>query len=484
MLDDEQRWRKRFIDANGRAGSRFFKWLCRPAIQRSTDHRFHTPAESGFVINVSQNAPAESPGTRLWGPARLMAIVVLVGLIISLIAPRATPIVLFLVILPIVALALMAGHRLDFPSPSPVALALGAFTAYLSMNALWAVNPWHGFGRAVLCGLIVALGALTATTLPKISSEDATRVSEAVLIGVALATAYLAVEILGGQPIRRFFLSLLPALQPSPKHMATADGWVTQLNLYTLNRNLGLLNLMLWPTLLLARSYFSMPVARIAGLALLGIAAVGMFSSEHESSMLAVAAGCLVFVGMTVVASTMRKVVMALWVAATLLVVPIADIAHDAGLNQASWLPQTARNRIVLWSVTADRMQQAPILGIGIDSTKPLDEESGPSAPRNPGDTYSQRTGRHAHNIFMQSWYELGAAGAFLLLVVGITALRALSRLPQTQQPFAYAGFVSAMVIASFTWGMWQPWFMCAFGLWAVLWLIALDAARRKDTQV
>jgi O-antigen ligase len=412
-----------------------------------------------------------------------MAIVVLVGLIASLVAPRATPIVLLLVILPIVALALMAGHRLDFPSLSPVALALGAFTAYLAMNALWAVNPWLGLSRAVLCGLIVALGTLTATVLPKISSVDATRLSEAVLIGVALAAGYLAVEILGGQPLRRFFISLFPALQPSPKHMMTADGWVTQLNLYTLNRNLGLLNLMLWPTLLLARSHFSMPVARIVGLALLGVAALGMFSSEHESSMLALAVGCLVFVGMTFAASTMRKIVLALWIAATLLVVPFADIAHDAGLHQAGWLPQTARNRIILWSVTADRLQQAPILGIGIDSTKPLDEEAAASAPRRPGDTYAQRTGRHAHNIFMQTWYELGAAGAFLLLVVGITALRALSRLPQPQQPFAYAGFVSAMVIASFTWGMWQPWFMSAFGLWAVLWLISIDAARRRDTQ-
>jgi len=435
------------------------------------------------VINVHQDAPAGLPATRLSAHARLLAIVVLVGLTIALVAPRATPVVLPLVILPIVALASMAGYRLSFPSPSPVALALGAFTGYLAINAMWAVNPWQGLSRAVLCGLIVALGTLTAIVLPKISSEHAARVSEAVLIGVALAAGYLAVEILAGQPIRRFFLSLFPVLQPSPKHMVTADGWVTQLNLYTLNRNLGLLNLMLWPTLLIARSYFSMSIGRIVGLGLLSVAAVGIFSSEHESSMLALAVGCLVFVGMTFATSTMRKVVLALWVAATLLVVPFADIAHDAGLHQAGWLPQTARNRIILWSVTADRLQQAPILGIGIDSTKPLDEEAAASAPREPGDAYAQRTGRHAHNIFMQTWYELGAAGAFLLLIVGIAALRVLSRLPEIQQPFAYAGFVSAMVIASFTWGMWQPWFMCAFGLWAVLWLIALDAARRKHKQ-
>lgn len=435
------------------------------------------------MINVHQDAPAVSPGTIPSGRARILATVVLVGLVTSLVAPRATPVVLFLVTIPIVTLALMATRRLVLPSPSPLAMALGALAGYLAMNALWAVNPWHGLSRAMLCGLIIVVGMVVAAALPKISSEHATRLSEALLIGVSLAAAYLAIEIVAGQPIRRFVISVLPVLQPSSKHMTTADGWVAQLNLYTLNRNLGLLNLVLWPTLLVARTYFSMSLARIVGLGLLSVAALGMFSSEHESSMLALAAGCLVFVGMTFAASTMRRIVLAVWIAATLLVVPIADIAHDAGLHQAGWLPQTARNRIILWSVTADRLQQAPILGIGIDSTKPLDEESAASAPRNPGDAYAQRTGRHAHNIFMQTWYELGAVGACLLLIVGIVALRELSRLPGIQQPFAYAGFVSALAIASFTWGMWQPWFMCAFGLWAVLWLIALDAARREHRQ-
>ncbi len=388
---------------------------------------------------------------------------------------------LLLVGLPIVALVATAGHRLIPRSCPPILLALGAFGGYLALNALWAVSPLHGLSRALLFAAIVALGSVVAVALPQLASNDNERFHRAVLIGISLSVAYLAVEILSGQPIRRFVISLIPILQPSPKHMATADSWVTHLNLYTLNRNLGILNLVLWPALLLARTRLSLPVARIVGFGLLAVSAVSVFASEHESSMLALTLACLVFVGVTFAATTVRKVILAAWVAATLLIVPIADISHDAGLHRAGWLPQTARNRIVLWSVTADRMQEAPILGIGIGSTKPLDEEAAPTAARELGDSYAQRTGRHAHNIFMQTWYELGAVGACLLLLAGLAGLRVLSRLPTIQQPFAYAGFVSAMVIASFTWGMWQPWFMCAFGLWAVLWLIALDAAGRKE---
>ena len=74
----------------------------------------------------------------------------------------------------------------------------------------------------------------------------------------------------------------------------------------------------------------------------------------------------------------------------------------------------------------------------------------------------------------------LGAVGALLLLVAGVVGLRALAGLPAADQPYAYASFVAATVIASFSWGMWQPWFMCAFGIWIVALLVGLDAARRS----
>ncbi len=413
--------------------------------------------------------------------APIVSVLVLVGIITSLVAPRATPVVLHLIALSILALAATGGQSLALRSWPPVVPALCVFGGYLALNAFWAVNPLHGLLRALLFALIVALGAAVWAALPKLSSDAAERLHRALLVGICLATAYLCIETLAGQPIRRFVISLIPALQPSPKHMTTADGWVTHLNLYTLNRNFGLLNLLLWPALLLMRNRMPVQTARIYAFGLLAAAAAGVFASEHESSMLALVAGCLVFVGMTLAASVVRKLVLAMWIAATLLVVPIADLAHDTSLHHADWLPQTARNRIVLWSVTADRLQDSPIFGVGIDSTKPLDQKAAPTATHNPGDEYAQRTGRHAHNIFMQTWYELGAVGACLLLLAGLAALRSLSRLPASQQSLAYAGFVSALVIASFTWGMWQPWFMCAFGLWALLWLIALDAARRGN---
>jgi O-antigen ligase len=355
--------------------------------------------------------------------------------------------------------------------------------AYLFLNALWAVDPVEGLSRAVFFSAIVAFVTAVAMALPKLEFEDARRVRQALLIGVGLGALFLAIETPFGQPIRRTIISLVPSLRPAPKHIVVSKDWVDNIHLYTLNRNLAVLNLVLWPAFLLLRSSLTAATARVAAVVLLALAALAIFTSEHETSMIAIVAGCLVFAGMAVAAPIMRALVLAGWIAATMLIVPLAAISHEGGLHQVQWLPGTARNRIVLWNVTARKIAEAPLLGIGIGSTKPLDEEAAPTAETRPGDTYPQRTGRHSHNIFMQTWYELGAIGAILLLVAGVIGLRGFARLPLADQPYAYASFVAATVIASFTWGMWQPWFMAAFGIWAMMLAIALDEARRSRAE-
>jgi hypothetical protein len=42
-------------------------------------------------------------------------------------------------------------------------------------------------------------------------------------------------------------------------------------------------------------------------------------------------------------------------------------------------------------------------------------------------------TGRHAHDLFLQTWYELGVVGALLM---AIAVALSISRLPFEAQPF------------------------------------------------
>jgi O-antigen ligase len=179
----------------------------------------------------------------------------------------------------------------------------------------------------------------------------------------------------------------------------------------------------------------------------------------------------------------MRALILAGWLVASLLIVPIAATAYGAGLFKAGWIPETGRNRIILWAVTANEVRKAPYLGVGVGSTKELDEQAAPKAQKPADHTYPLRTGRHAHNVFMQTWYELGAAGALILSAIGVCAWLVLGRLEPNLQPYAFASFVCAAVIGAFSWGMWQTWFMAAYAIWALALALAIEWARRGDDE-
>jgi hypothetical protein len=86
-----------------------------------------------------------------------------------------------------------------------------------------------------------------------------------------------------------------------------------------------------------------------------------------------------------------------------------------------------------------------------------------PEKPK--GFVFRRTTGQHAHNLFLQSWYELGLFGTILVAIAGAAAALRLRVLPQEAQAYGAAAFTLFAVIATFAWGMWQVWLVCAIGL-------------------
>jgi O-antigen ligase len=106
-----------------------------------------------------------------------------------------------------------------------------------------------------------------------------------------------------------------------------------------------------------------------------------------------------------------------------------------------------------------------PVLGIGADST-PAVKAKAVAAPEKPeGFVFRRTTGQHAHNLFLQSWYELGLFGTILVAIAGAAAALRLLLLPLEAQAYGAAAFTLFAVIAAFAWGMWQVWLVCAIGL-------------------
>ena len=91
------------------------------------------------------------------------------------------------------------------------------------------------------------------------------------------------------------------------------------------------------------------------------------------------------------------------------------------------------------------------------------------------GATYGKprRLGIHAHNLYLQVWFELGAIGAALVLLLGVTLLRAVRTLARDVRPYAYAAFSTAALVAAFGWGLWQTWLLAGFGMAFILVILA-----------
>jgi hypothetical protein len=412
---------------------------------------------------------------------RLAPLIAALALFAAMVAPRGSAVTL-------VAMAVLAGAGLasarDLSALRPhsaLSAVMLAFGAYLAVNWLWSADRSEALGKVVFYFTALGLSHATVVGLSHTAPALRRRIGLWMIGAFFLGLLYLAVEIIFDQPIRRGLFSAIPILRLDPKHIRVVDGQVVAIHSYTLNRSMAVLVLSFWPVVLLMRGLLPRRVFPPAAAAAAALAVIAVFGSEHETSKLAVIFSGVAFAGMFVAAFIMRRAIIAGWVAASLLVVPIAALAYSGELHKSTLIPETGRNRIILWGYTAQLIRHAPLFGTGIASTKLLDQEAGPSAQRPADYTYALRTGRHSHNIFMQTWYELGAIGAVFMLAIGLTVLALLARLSSAIGPYAQASFVSAVTIGCFSWGMWQTWFMAAYAVWALLLVFAIMIAREAE---
>ena len=85
-----------------------------------------------------------------------------------------------------------------------------------------------------------------------------------------------------------------------------------------------------------------------------------------------------------------------------------------------------------------------------------------------PGTQIPRETNVHAHNAYVQVWYEAGAVGVVLLLSIGLLVIGVISRTPQRVQPLLSATFASHALVAAFGFSVWAPWLLSSFVLAAI----------------
>ena len=210
------------------------------------------------------------------------------------------------------------------------------------------------------------------------------------------------------------------------------------------------------------------------------MAGIAVHAAKHDTSVLALAVSIGVFVLARWQLGVARKGLLAAWCIATLLVVPIAQQAYGAKLYVKESIPSSARARIILWGFTAGEVHKSPWLGTGIGGAKAYFDRHMKDAPQPADHVYPLTTGPHSHNVYLQTWYELGLVGAVLLLACGVFLLGWIGRQSQELQPFILAGFAAGAASAASSWGMWQDWFQALTFLSMVLMCLAVQFGRRR----
>ncbi len=430
--------------------------------------------------------PAAQPGA--WPGAerdRRMALLTgvwtAVGVVLFLLVPMTAPAVLGLAVVAPLAWTWAAKGRLPSKGVSAMEAVLALTALYLLLNASWSLSRTEAYLSVAM--LLAAIGVLHLTTasLPHVSTAALRAMGIGLLAGFAIGAAFLCFELLTDQWLRRTLATSFVELRPRELHMQMAGGRVTLLPSYLLNRSMLALALTFWPALLVLDRLALSTWQRRLLLAGLAMAPMAIVLSEHGTSKVALAAGAAIYGVARVSTLSARRLLIAGWVVATLLAAPLAHLAHDSGLHLMRGLEHSVRHRIVIWNHTASEIINAPMLGVGIDTPRARHRQNIEDMPREPGTDFPLVTPLHSHNAYLQVWYETGAVGAMLLLVLGLVILRAIAAAPQPLQLHLCATFATGAALVASSYGIWAPWLMSALALAPIFAGIGLALYTRRS---
>jgi hypothetical protein len=360
--------------------------------------------------------------------------------------------------------------------------------AWSSVTALWSPVPILSVGAASFL-IFVAL----ETEIIVASSRHAPlplveHCALGLVAGGLVVFGFLAWEALTDQSLSRWVFSHVPMLrEPVGKHVFLRDGRVVHISEASANRRDLIAALLVVPFVAyVARAprNWGWSLAAAATALLCGI--IFLFT-ESLSSQLALLFAVLTWGLAQIRLRLVRPALSVLWTCAVLLPVPIALGLFAAHVQDASLLPKSAQERVVIWSVYAKNVMQRPLSGIGADATPALQEafqslqfpHRTSRSPPSPARPHAYAT--HSHNVYLQVWYELGAPGALLLLGFGLSLLYAIGRMREELQPYAFAQFSMVATLVAFSYGIWQHWFLSAIAFGAAALLLVDVVLMRRE---
>ncbi len=389
----------------------------------------------------STGLPTGLPDAALAAAAGLCA-----GLLgpLAALAPRGLPV--WAIAVTLIALAGLARRRAlgRMARAWPAAGVVGAFLVLALLSSLW--SPSGRAAATVAEMAYIALGALAGGAwITQLPGSEARRFMRPFLAGLLAGVALFGLEALLDFPLHRWW-NRIPDTEIENLIYSNVP-----------KRTAALLCLLVWPAALAVdrigrrRAALLLPVGY-------GLLCLPLTS---RSAMLGIAVGLAVFALARRSAHAARLLLGGVVALGFVAVLPGAlFLDRILNLEGADWLFHSARHRVEIWGMAAERALQAPILGQGIDASRALAPQGEVSRFATIGDSLLPL---HPHNAFLQVWLELGAVGAALALATTLLLLAGTRHLARRDQPFALALFATALAMGSTAYGIWQAWWMAGF---------------------
>ena len=353
-----------------------------------------------------------------------------------------------------------------------IAAFLTAF--YVSVNAIW---TGAGYDKAALLWALILVTIAASTAIAALDQRQLRVAALWFAAGTAVGAAYLVLELFTKGALTRAAMNSIAFLQPeNSKHAVISGDYVKKVAISEFNQNATIVMLALWPALSVCALVVKRPRRAFYLTLLFAVVALAMLLTRAQSSQVALIVSLAVFVFAWKWRKAAIRILAVLWCLGFVLVLPLDILAYKSELHMASWLPNSARARVIIWEYTARQSLNRPWLGVGVDSTRTVKLQGTREQPE--GFVFPRSTGSHAHNLFLQTWYELGLVGAVLMAFAGAAVALRMQRLPTRIQPFAAASFATFASIGAFAWSIWQTWFLCAIALLIIYVQVAAGASR------
>ena len=334
-----------------------------------------------------------------------------------------------------------------------LAVSLAALLVYALASTLWAAHPGAGIGKVLLLGAVAAASIATARLIAGADRASILCASEGLWLGLLVGVVYFLAEGLTGQAVKIWIINALKVspelLQPARSYHWAKGGKLVGIDVASFTRSTTPISLMIWPAFMAALGAIKSPWNRRIAALLFVLALAAVFFSPQESSKVAIVVGTAAFGLAWLSRAWAHRIVAGVWVLACLAVVPAVMWAHALDLDNAPWLNKSAQHRIIIWNFTAEEVLKAPVFGIGAYMTYVMGPEmtAESTTPPDPTDRWQRKFSRHAHNAYLQTWFELGAVGALLLMWAGLSILGRISRLPSSVVPFGLGAFSTAAAL-------------------------------------